>query len=189
MKTPDGSGYLDLAAYPCMVLAALGFVLAAYAHVAAVLGMTTFMGNWIWALHIGIFVVWFPAVLVGQSVSRNVPRNDFWKVALLGCPDWMKTAMKGVIGYALANFLYFVVFQSPGRHAATADPATVRGFSGHWLVFYGAAFCVMYSVRRRPDLLKETRCPQGHPANPLLDYCGACGERVTKPGAGLTKEF
>ena len=163
---------------PFMLLSALGFGLSAYAHVMSVLGKSLFWGGSVWFLHIGIFVVWLPAVIAAQRVMRDAPQKDFWKIILAGCPAWMKTAQILVFVYAIANFLYFAPTHPARTHLENTDPSVIRGFSGHWLIFYGAAFSILYSVYRRPDLLEERKCPAGHPVAHLADYCGICGARV-----------
>jgi len=56
-----------------------------------------------------------------------------------------------------------------------APPSVVRGFSGHWMIFYGAAFAVLYSRIHAPELYRERKCPQGHTASPTARFCSECG--------------
>ena len=70
--------------------AAVGLVVSLWVHVGAVMGRKVAPAAFFWILHIGIFIVWFPAVLVAQSVVGNVNRRDFWKVVLKGSPEWMR---------------------------------------------------------------------------------------------------
>lgn len=51
-----------------------------------------------WLLHIGIFVVWIPAIFAAQRLVGNVSRKDFWKVVLIGSPDWMRYMVYGFGG-------------------------------------------------------------------------------------------
>jgi hypothetical protein len=62
---------------PFIALAAIGFVLSVAAHLAAVTGSPIPFGKAVWALHVGIFVVWLPAVLVGVRVTRGINRKDY----------------------------------------------------------------------------------------------------------------
>ena len=163
---------------PLMLLSALGLFLSCYAHVIALLGMQPAWGESAWFLHIGIFVVWLPVVLFSQRVMRGVPQKDFWKVMFAGCPDWMRAVQKIVLTYAVANFLYFMFVSSSTNSADDTDPSVIRGFSGHWLIFYGAAFSTFYSLYRRPDLLEDRKCPQGHAISHGAAYCSTCGAHV-----------
>ena len=59
--------------YPCMLVAALGFSLSLAAHIASIIGKAIPSALPVMDLHIGIFVVWFPAVLVVGRMT--VPRT------------------------------------------------------------------------------------------------------------------
>src|SRR5215831_12410946 len=83
---------MNAALYPLMLLAGLGFVLSLAAHLAALAGIQIPGGELVWGLHIGIFVVWFPTVLVANRMTRDTRNKDFWKNALAGCPRWMQGA-------------------------------------------------------------------------------------------------
>jgi hypothetical protein len=162
-----------------MLLAAAGFVLSAVAHVASIAGMELPSSEAFVAMHAGVFVVFFPAVLVMQRISRGVARRDVWKVALSGCPPWMRNAGKVFLGDAILNFLHcMATMPHPAKHRGPPSAAAVRIFSGHWMVFYGIAFATLYSVRNRASLLVERRCPNQHLVSINADYCETCGERV-----------
>jgi len=159
-----------------MVLAACGFVLSVATHVMALAGETIPGGGLVWVLHIGIFVVWIPTVLVGKRITSGANNKDFWKVALAGCPAWMRHALSIVFVYGIVNFVIFMV--STGAHAkptGTAPPAVVRGFSGHWMIFYGAAFATLYSAIHMPHPSRDRRCPRGHSVAPTARSCPECG--------------
>ena len=163
---------------PFMWLSALGFVLSAYAHVMSIWGIPLLWGESVWFLHGGIFVVWLPAVWVSQRVMRDTSQKDFWKIVLSGCPAWMKTAQQILIGYVVVNFLYFMFTSASHPASEDTDPSVIRGFSGHWLIFYGLAFSILYSVRQKPELMVGRQCPAGHPVPHGAQYCGSCGARV-----------
>jgi hypothetical protein len=165
-----------------MLLSAIGLALSGYAHVMALLGTQPAWGESVWFLHIGIFVVWLPVVLFSQRVMRGVPQKDFWKVVLSGCPEWMKVLQKVVLIYAVANFLYFMLMSGSSKSTEAFDPSVIRGFSGHWLIFYGAAFSTFYSLHRRPDLLNGRECPMGHAMSHDAEYCSTCGAHAPVRG-------
>jgi len=122
-------------------------------------------------LHIGIFIVWLPAVLTSTQTTRGADRKDFWKVTLAGCPTWMRRALYVLFAYAILNFIVFIATTAsqPKRQTSDAPPSVVRGFSGHWMVFYAAAFGILYSRIHSPQLIATGKCPNGHaPFRPPL---------------------
>jgi hypothetical protein len=164
--------------YPFLLLSALGFVLSLVSHIAAVLGRQGPLGESSWLLHVGIFVVWIPTVLISQRITRNANQRDFWKVAFRGAPTWMRYSFYGVGIYAVANFLLFIATDSSHQHTSGAGmpPSVVRGFSGHWLAFYGAAFVILYSAAHITNW--NPTCPNGHKISPLANFCEECGARI-----------
>lgn len=160
----------------CLALAAAGFILSVTAHIFGLLGKMPPGGELVMSLHMGIFIVWMPTVLVAGRATKWTNRNDFWKIALAGCPGWMRYTLYGLFGYAIVNFVLFAIVNSDVHHATKeVSPETVRGFSGHWMVFYAAAFATLYSVTRSPQLLREHKCSNGHIVSPADAYCPTCG--------------
>jgi len=172
---------------PLMLLAALGFCLSVAAHVASILGIPLPGGQSVWLLHAGIFVVWLPTVLIVSRVMRGVRRQDMWKVTLSGCPAWMRMAAKVLIGYVILNFVYFMATSARGgggHYSGAAPPSVIRGFSGHWMLFYGVAFMTLYSVGRKPALLGQRVCRNGHTVASTDNFCPVCGESLAGQSYG-----
>jgi len=121
---------MTIIAYPFLIFSAAGLVLSVISHVCALRGIAGPLGDQTWLLHIGIFIVWLPAILAAHRLSRNVPRRDLWKAALRGCRGWMRYGVYGLFGYAMINFLIFT--QAAGKHQGTGPmpPDVVRGFFG-----------------------------------------------------------
>lgn len=164
--------------YPFMVLAACGIALSIAAHFMALAGVPIPGGGLVWVLHAGIFVVWVPAVLVSLKMTRHASRKDLWKVALAGCPEWMRRSLYVLFGYAMLNFILFFVTtagQPRKDHQNSSSPEVIRGFSGHWMIFYGVAFAIFYSRIHSPELYRERKCPQGHSSAPTARFCSECG--------------
>jgi hypothetical protein len=166
--------------YPFMLLAALGFILSVAAHLMALAGLEIPGGEQVWALHLGIFVVWIPTVLVSIRATRNTSRKDYWKVVFSGCPAWMRTALYVLVAYALLNFFLFAL-RDGSQTTGNQLSKEVRGFSGHWMVFYGVAFATLYSALHSPNLFRDRRCPNGHPVSPTAQFCPECGLPIS-PG-------
>jgi hypothetical protein len=127
--------------------AATGLALSLWVHIGAVLGFTVAPFPLFVILHLGIFVVWIPAMLIAKSV-RPVRQMDFWKVASQGVPAWARYVMYGFFGYAFVNFFLFAA--NPGGRGQGMNPPAVtwRGFSGHWMAFYSAALLILYASAR-----------------------------------------
>ena len=169
---------------PFLILAAIGFVLSAAAHGYAVLGLLPPGAEHVMGLHLGIFVVWLPTVLAANRAVRGVNQKDFWKVVLAGAPGWMRYALYGLFAYALFNFVLFAATSDGKHHGYSAvTPQVIRGFSGHWMIFYGAAFVTLYSLLRAPQLLQQRRCSNGHAVSPTDAYCPSCGRALEGPGS------
>jgi len=165
-----------LLAIVVMIVAAVGFIVSAVVHVAALCGIALF-AEMPWFLHIGIFVVWLPAMLSYNALVDGIGMNnkESWRIAMRGCPQWMRYAYTGLFAYAIVNFLLFML-QSPGKHPAPA--LVTRGFSGHWLVFYFAAFAICYSYIRVQQHDQRPHCKNGHPASPSAKFCQECGAEI-----------
>jgi hypothetical protein len=119
-------------------------------HFGAVAGKKVAPEPFFWMLHVGIFVVWFPAVLVAnRRVGKSSPRN-YWDVVFRDSPAWFKYAVYGFLGYAVVNFLIFISQAPNGKEfPGEGTPVVVwRGFSGHWMACYSAALAILYSAVR-----------------------------------------
>lgn len=161
---------------PFIGLAAFGLILSIAAHFAALTGSPIPFGNAVWGLHVGIFVVWLPTVLVGIRLTRGANRKDYWKIAMAGCPRWMRTAVSILFGYAILNFIIFIVMTATHpQPKGDAPPEVVRGFSGHWMVFYGAAFATLYSARVIGYSGMDRKCSNGHSVTVTAKFCEECG--------------
>jgi hypothetical protein len=160
-------------------LSAIGFVLSLWVHFGAVMGRRVVPESFFWMLHVGIFVVWFPAVFVGQRIVGNMNRKDFWKVVLKGSHDFLRYMVYAFGGYAAINFFLFMS-KAPNGGGGANPPAVVwRGFSGHWMAFYAAAFAILYSAAQTSNT--TARYINGHVASENGVYCTRCGQPVVRP--------
>jgi len=165
------------ALYGLTGLAILGFALSLLVHMSAWAGIAP--PKVAWGLHVGIFVVWIPTVFVSQPLTRDFKGREFWPAALRGAPAWTPTALKGLLIYALLNFGLFILQQGKGHRPDEALAA--RGFSGHWLMFYGAAAAVLYSAARLRQFGDSPRaCLNGHNVSLTAQFCDQCGAPVPK---------
>jgi hypothetical protein len=72
------------------------------AHCLALAGVPIPGGKLVGNLHIGIFVVWVPTVLVAYQSTRYANREGSWKVTLAGCPPWMRLGLYVLFGCAFS---------------------------------------------------------------------------------------
>ena len=151
-------------------LSLLGLVLSLFVHIQALLGKT--MPLEYWGLHAGVFVVWFPAVFVAQRRTAKRARKDYWKAALQGAPAWMRYMTFAFLYYAVGNFLLFMA-NAPAKPSGSPTSVELRGFSGHWMAFYSAAFAILYAAAVQPS---GPRCPNGHVFSQDEPYCPLCGQ-------------
>lgn len=144
-----------------------GFVVSLVVHTAAILGTDVQERfPFIWILHVGMFIVFVPMVL---AVRKQPGRGNI--MALLGTfSPWAGVIAPLLFAYVIVNFGIFMVGSADGTPAlregkyvlhhkgevireisATEyherNAAVLRGFSGHWLLFYFVPF-VFFAARR-----------------------------------------
>ena len=70
-----------------MWLGIAGFIASALVHVLALAGVPSPFGQATWFLHIRIFVVWIPAILLGQRLTNTARRATAFKgsISRLSC--------------------------------------------------------------------------------------------------------
>jgi hypothetical protein len=159
-----------------VVLSAVGLVVSFWVPLGAIAGRRVAPVPFFWILHIGIFVVWLPAVLVARQQVGNLRTKDSWKAALRGSPDWMRYMVYGFSGYAIINFALFI-FRTPTGHFGAEPPAIFwRVFSGHWMAFYSAALAILYSAATISE--PGRRCVNGHLVPTSANFCERCGQPV-----------
>ncbi|WP_198084757.1 hypothetical protein [Variovorax sp. E3] len=141
--------------------ALLGFTLSLLVHIAALLGTdVSAKFPYVWTLHVGIFVVFFPFIFFSRKDLG--PKPTFAQIREF-FPSWVVALGCVIAAYTAINFLLFIVGMQGGSPAisegkfilqdhgrlvreVTAAEYTsfkaneVRGFSGHWLLFYFVPF-------------------------------------------------
>jgi len=128
-------------------LAGLGFLASVVCHVMGWLNIEPSMGQGVFVLHVGIFIVWIPLVISANWTMPKPGRGNFEHL-LAELPKWVNHAFKGLFGYVAFNFIYFIysTYQYP-KHRVPF-PVELRGFSGHWMFFYGAATAGFWGLAR-----------------------------------------
>jgi len=157
-------------------IAGLGLLASAVAHVATFMGVNPKRAMpGVMVLHVLIFVVWAPAVFMARKVCTKESRWNFWSVVTRHAPLWMKVLSIVLFAYTFFNFFYtgFVLNQGgvPSTHLGSKalvnhgkvvrrltdeeyerhEAYSVRGFSGHWMVFYAVAMTMLCSMTKETD--------------------------------------
>jgi hypothetical protein len=177
---------------PLMLYAACGLVLSLAAHLSALVGQPLGGNRLFLALHVGIFPLWIPVVLISMKITRGMrlegrvfsTRKEYREALLSGCPPWMKYMVYGFFIYAIVNFTIFVVMAPTVKPLPTGETpiAVWRGFSGHWMVFYGAGLAILTTAYRRGLSNLQPRCPNGHGVGFGDKYCPTCGLAIKEHG-------
>jgi hypothetical protein len=164
-----------------LLLSGCGFLLSTVGHALALSGRMP-PGKFVMELNVGVMAVWLPAVIVANRIAQ-ANRGFSWKVILSGCPGWMRVILYFLIAYAAVNFaLLFLSAGAPPNLAAAARVAAMLRFTGLDMMFYGAAFALLYSAARAPHLLTGAKCPNGHAVPPGATVCPDCGQSIAKKG-------
>jgi len=170
---------------PLMVYAACGLILSLIVHVLSFFGIAIGGQALFFGLHGGIFPLWLPVVLIAQRMASGARRKDFWKIALSGCPPWMKYMTYGFFIYALVNFALFLALSvqhsQPKQFGADVPAFVVHGFSGHWMAFYSAGLAILTTAYRRGISNLQRKCRNGHDIGWNDNFCPTCGLAVDLP--------
>lgn len=100
---------------PFWLLAAAGFLLSAVMHIGTFIGVNfDAMVPFPFGLHIGIFIVFLPAIIVsikdlkkaGINSNKAESQLEIWKRSTKFAPTWMKFLPLLLIPYVLFNFFF-----------------------------------------------------------------------------------
>lgn len=170
---------------PLIAYAAAGLLLSLTVHLLSFVGLQPGGTALFFGLHVGIFPLWLPVVLIAMKMSGGMPRQYYWNpfgswkslnFLFAGSPAWMQYMTLGFMIYALVNFAIFLVLAPTGKASSGEPPAVVwRGFSGHWMVFYSAGLMVLTTAYRRGLSNLAPKCPNGHPVSLGDKFCSVCG--------------
>lgn len=166
-----------------MWIGIVAFVVSGITHVYSFWANVDPVGPIVWSLHIGLAVVWIPAIVISRRLFRNVKEEEYWRGILLigilrACPHWVRWSFFLVLAYAAVNFLFYVVDWTENGQANT-----VRMLSGHWMFLYYAASITFIANQNLERFINRT-CPNGHAVSAFADVCEECGEQVATPNDG-----
>lgn len=150
------------------ILAAVGLALSVAAHALTFAGVDPQREiPGVWLLHLGIFVIIVPTIFIGRRLSRDNGEVEFWQRITKNTPTWLHALTMILFVYTFFNFFYCTRYLNEGgvpselrgelvlhSHGAVIRKLTpeeferhraysVRGFSGHWMVFYAAGLMLL----------------------------------------------
>ena len=147
------------------ILTATCWTISLSIHIVSLTGFD--VATWfpyVWALHIGVFVVFIPALLILRKFQHTP--HPTYRSYFSGLPRWLIILTVACCLYAVINFFLFA-FSFHGtatirdgqyvllRHGSIIKTLTeleyrwhnsqaVRLFSGHWMAFYSLAMIILY---------------------------------------------
>jgi len=154
---------------PLLLLALAGFTLSLLAHILSFFNVDIQSEYpYVWLLHIGIFVVFIPAIIF-QKKGQN---NDIFK----SIPLNLKTLVTVLFIYAFFNFFFTIFVLKQGGCNPVSENGTyylknkghivreiseteyekqraydVRLFSGHWMLFYLFGAAMLYTTMKEEE--------------------------------------
>jgi hypothetical protein len=166
--------------WPLVALAAAGLAVSIWVHVNALFGRRVLPQEFFGAMHAGIFVVFFPGILLTKASGIKTNRKDFWKNGTPGVPKRLGYLLYFLVVYAMINFAIFWLQAPVGKQFGNEIPIQEwRGFSGHWMLFYCAAMTMLWSAA---SAASGPHCLNGHPAAEGETVCQRCGQAVQTQG-------
>jgi hypothetical protein len=130
------------------LVSAAGLMASAGCHVAALLGATPPGGKAAFALHVGIFAVWIPLVICANRTKPDGAGGNL-DLLLAELPGWVGGAALLLFAYAIVNFVTFLAAATQYPRGQVPLALELRGFSGHWMMFYGIATIGFLGLARR----------------------------------------
>jgi hypothetical protein len=127
-------------------LAAVGLSLSILCHLFSWLQVMPPGGKAAFLLHIGIFVVWLPLVCSANRTKPGRAKSNADHLLKL-LPGWVRTGLSVIFVYALVNFVVFMVMAGQYPKHEVPGWLELRGFSGHWMMFYSVALAGFVGLR------------------------------------------
>jgi len=156
-------------------LGGIGLLLSLFVHFITFVGVNILEKlPEVWLLHIGLFVVWIPTLIVCIKTCSKERRKDHLKIATKNAPKWLKHLCIVFFVYMFFNFFFTIFVLNEGGMPYVKDGQNVlanhgkvirvltdveyvrhraynvRAFSGHWMFLYCFAFAALLSRRREP---------------------------------------
>jgi hypothetical protein len=143
-------GFLILA-----MIAAIGFLASIACHLMGWLHIEPPWGKSVFVLHVGFLVLWFPLVIFANRTMPRPGRGNFEHL-LAELPKSVRVGASCLLAYALCNFAYFIYCTRQYPRHEVPFSLELRGFSGHWMLFYGMAAIGFVALARLARKRRES---------------------------------
>jgi hypothetical protein len=136
-------------------IASAGFLSALICHVMALVGTEPPGGQRVMiVLHIGIFPLWF-LLIISVNRTKSTTGSASLNHLFAELPKWVRTLSGLVTAYAVVNFIYFLYQTSQYPKHQVPFLVQLRGFSGHWMIFYGISATGFLGLERLAQKQKD----------------------------------
>jgi hypothetical protein len=170
-----------------IALAGVGLLLSVAVYVSASLGVDPKTWFYLyWVLHVGLFVIWFPAVLLSNELPHRISHGKREDRIMTNLPKWMARSTIVVFFFAVANFSVMMALTHGGsveekngradlvshdhvvKQLTSAEARDIplyeaRLFSGHWIALYWIGICALYSSVWHSGTRRADRSLRLHP--------------------------
>ena len=128
-------------------ISGVGLLLSGVCHLLSWFHLAPPGGKAAFLLHIGIFVVWLPLVICSNQTASTPGRGNFDHL-MEQLPIWARKCVFGIFVYAMINFVVFLVLTADYPKHGVPFWLELRGFSGHWMMFYTVSLAGFVGLRR-----------------------------------------
>lgn len=156
-----------------VIYTSIGLLLSVIVHLATVGGLNLFAeSEFTFLLHAAIFPSFFYMILSARKNLKGLKRGEFNSLLFKSSPKFVAYAGIAVFVYALVNFGYSMlhllegsptvkdgvyILENHGRHVKdlteleyfSLKRMELRGFSGHWLLFFMVPFIYFKYVEKK----------------------------------------
>lgn len=149
--------WIKIWAYPLMVVASAGFAVSLYVHINSLLGVVSVSQDCFVILHLGIFVVFGPGILVlVKTGRRNISKRQLEQL-----PVMLRGAICVFGLYAMLNSAIFSFRAAYQPKLGPQGPLPFRNFSGGWMIFYLVSIAMLY-LGTHPQNVTAIQQPDGN---------------------------
>ncbi len=155
-------------------IALFGALSAITVHISAMLGIDVAdKSPFIWLLHVLIFMVWIPTIFsLKKEQEQNKEANAF-TLLTKNKPKWLIGLIIAIAVYTGFNFMFSMSntegtskeengiysLHNRGKHIRNIteeeyhlhEANVLRGFSGHWILFYTVATIALYKGESKEE--------------------------------------
>ena len=134
------------------IVSGIGLVASAVCHILSWLSVDVPSAAFV--LHVAIFAIWLPLI---HFANRTKPKTGRGNVdhLLAELPSWVNVAVGVALAYAILNFAWFMFASSQFPKNGVPKYVELRGFSGHWMMFYGWGLAGFAGLARREQRIAK----------------------------------